>query len=114
MKVAEAKQLAVDLIVRDVGGSPLAITLDRASPDGDVGKFTLQGQVARAIHHFDGWYVPINLAWFDGSFDPPAVGVALIRRCRPRFGRPQPESLRELSERLGSAGLSFSKSLHAP
>ena len=73
MKVTEAKQLAVDLIVRDVGGSPLAITIDRTSPDGDNGKFTLHGQTARAIHHFDGWYVPINLSWFDGSFDPPEI-----------------------------------------
>jgi len=73
MKVAEAKQLAIDLIVRDVGGSPLAITLDSASPDGDAGKFTLHGRTARAIHHFDGWYVPINLSWFNGSFDPPEI-----------------------------------------
>jgi hypothetical protein len=73
MKVAEAKQLAVDLIVRDVGGSPLALTLDRSSPGSDPGKFTLHGRVARAIHHFDGWYVPINLSWFDGGFDPPEI-----------------------------------------
>lgn len=73
MKVAEAKQLAVDMIVRDVGGSPLAITIDRTSPDGDAGKFVLHGRTARAIHHFDGWYVPINLSWFAGSFDPPEI-----------------------------------------
>jgi hypothetical protein len=73
MRVAEAKQMTVDLIVRDVGGSPMAITLDRTSPDGDAGKFMLHGRVARAIHHFDGWYVPINLSWFDGSFDPPEI-----------------------------------------
>lgn len=73
MKVAEAKQLAFDLIVRDVGGSPIAINVDRTSPDGDAGKFMLHGRTARAIHHFDGWYVPINLSWFDGGFDPPVI-----------------------------------------
>jgi hypothetical protein len=73
VKVADAKQLVVELIMRDVGGSPLTVTLDPASPDGDAGKFRLHGQVARAIHHFDGWYVPINLSWFDGGFDPPSI-----------------------------------------
>lgn len=73
MRVAEAKELALDLIFRDVGGSSLAITIDRTSPDGDVGKFMLHGRTARAIHHFDGWFVPINLSWFDGSFDPPEI-----------------------------------------
>lgn len=73
MKVVEAKHLAIDLITRDIGGSPLATALDRSSPDGDSGKFGLNGRVARAIHHFDGWHVPINLTWFDGSFDPPLI-----------------------------------------
>lgn len=73
MKVADAKQLTADLIVRDIAGAPLAITFDHRAPDGDVGKFMLHGRVARAIHHFDGWYVPINLAWFDGSLDPPEI-----------------------------------------
>jgi hypothetical protein len=73
MKVVEAKQLAIDLIVRDVAGTPFAITVDASSPDGDAGKFTLHGRTARAIHHFDGWYVPIQLSWFEGSFDPPEI-----------------------------------------
>lgn len=75
MKVGEAKQLAVDLISRDVGGSPLAITFDTASPDGDAGKFVLDGRPARAIHHFDGWYVPINLGGSRGaSIRPSSTG----------------------------------------
>lgn len=73
VRVVDAKRLAVDLIVNDARGHPVAITLDQGSPDGDVGKFVLQGRVARAIHHFDGWYVPINLAWFAGGFDPPMI-----------------------------------------
>lgn len=73
VRVAEAKQLAVDLIVRDISGSPVAISFDPTTPDGDVGKFVLDGRPARAIHHFDGWYVPINLRWFDGSLEPPEI-----------------------------------------
>jgi len=73
IRVVEAKDLAVDLIVRAVGGQPLGITLDTSSPDGDVDKFVLDGRVARAIHHFSGWSLPINLDWFAGSFDPPVI-----------------------------------------
>ena len=68
MKVGEAKQLAVDLIFRDIGGSPLAITFDTASPDGDAGKFVLDGRPARAIHHFDGISAGRNGACFVGSY----------------------------------------------
>ena len=78
MKVSEAKQLALDLISRDVGESPFGVTFNPESPDGDGGKFILDGRVARAIHHFDGWYVPINLSWFDGSFDPPEINQHLF------------------------------------
>lgn len=73
MRVDEAKHLAVDLIVRDLNSSPVLITLDTASPDLDVGKFSLHGRVARAIHHFSGWNVKINLDWFAGSYEPPEI-----------------------------------------
>lgn len=73
MQVADAKRLVIDLIFRDVGSSPLAVAFDPASPDGDVGKFQIDGRPARAIHHFDGWYVPINLQWFDGGYDAPKI-----------------------------------------
>jgi hypothetical protein len=73
MRVAEARQMVVDLIRRDLLLSPLPIAFDASSPDGDEGKFLLGGRVARAIHHFSGWNLPINLAWFSGSFDPPAI-----------------------------------------
>jgi hypothetical protein len=72
MKVVEARDLVVELIARDIGSS-MAVSLDPRSPDGDEGKFELNGRPARAIHHFDGWYVPIDLAWFHGGFDPPTV-----------------------------------------
>ncbi len=73
MRVDEAKQLAVDLIVRDLNSSPVLITFDPASPDLDVGKFSLHGRIARAIHHFSGWNVKINPSWFAGSFEPPEI-----------------------------------------
>lgn len=73
MKVAEAKELALDLITRDLGSAAASVALDPRSPDGDVGKFWLDGRPARAIHHFDGWYVPIDLGWFEGSLDPPKI-----------------------------------------
>lgn len=73
MKVSEAKQLVVDLIARDLG--PLAANsgFSPESPDGDQGKFLLCGKPARAIHYYDGWFVPIDLAWFQGSLHPPTV-----------------------------------------
>lgn len=74
MKVAEAKALVVDLITRDLVASGVPVAFDPSSPDPrDVGKFVLGGKVARAIHHYDGWYVPIELSWFSGSFEPPRV-----------------------------------------
>lgn len=73
MKVSEAARLVVNLIRRDLGASLLAAELDDRSPDGDPGKFMLCGRIARAIHHYDGWYVPINLSWFSGSFDQPEI-----------------------------------------
>jgi hypothetical protein len=52
MKVAEAKELVLDLMH---GRDPAAAALvDPISPDDDPGKFLIAGKVARAIHHFDG------------------------------------------------------------
>lgn len=74
MKVAEAKALVVDLIAADLLASGAPVAFDPSSPDPrDVGKFMLGGRVARAIHHYDGWYVPIELSWFAGSFEPPRI-----------------------------------------
>ena len=35
--------------------------------------FSLSGEPARVIHHFSGWHVPINLDWFQGSFEMPRI-----------------------------------------
>lgn len=73
MKVVEARDLVVGLIAEQLETAVASGFLDPSSPDTDIGKFTLDGKVARTIHHFDGWYAPINLDWFAGSFDPPEV-----------------------------------------
>jgi len=49
----------------------LAALIDPSTADGDSGKFKIAQKVVRAIHHFDGWYVPTSLSWFDGGFDQP-------------------------------------------
>jgi hypothetical protein len=74
VKVAEAKSLVVDLIAADLRATRAPVLFDPRSPDPrDAGKFMLDGKTARAIHHFSGWYVPIELSWFAGSFDPPRM-----------------------------------------
>jgi hypothetical protein len=50
-----------------------SVGVDPVSPDGDPAKFRIAGQPARAIHHFSGWHVPINLTWFQGAIDPPMI-----------------------------------------
>ena len=73
MKVVEAKQLVLDILF-DCGSLTDASSLvNPDSPDGDPGKFLIAGKVARAIHHYDGWYVPINLGWFNGGFEEPII-----------------------------------------
>ena len=74
MKVAEAKALVLDGITRDVRMSGLPIQVDPRSPDpSDPGKFVLAGKPARAIHHFDGWHLPIDLGWFTGGMERPRI-----------------------------------------
>ena len=79
MRVEEARDLVVGLISQEtIADGALAGLLSPEPPDGDAGKFVLDGKPARAIHHYDGWYVPINLDWFHGSFDPPTINRALF------------------------------------
>jgi len=73
MKVVDAKELVLSLIIADLARSSSLLLIDGLSPDGDEGKFMIEGKPARAIHHYDGWYVPIHLGWFGGSFDQPTI-----------------------------------------
>jgi hypothetical protein len=87
--VAQAKELVLALAAATCDRAQVSI--DALSPDGDVGKFVVNGQVARAIHHFSGWHVPVNLAWFAGSLEPPSINgypfhwyaFAIPQRNRP-------------------------------
>lgn len=73
MKLAEAKELVLGLIWAGQPEIARLLEVARVSPDGDPGKFLINGKAARVIHHFDGWYVPISLGWFRGGFDPPII-----------------------------------------
>ena len=71
--VLGAKTQALDLIFEDIDRLGFPLIIDTGSPDGDPGKFQIDGKVARAIHRFDGFHVQINSAWFDGKFEQPEV-----------------------------------------
>jgi hypothetical protein len=73
MKVSEAKELVLSLMLAQLAASQSTALVSPQSSDGDEGKFLIDGKPARAIHHFDGWYVPINLEWFTGSLDTPVI-----------------------------------------
>lgn len=64
MRAAEAKELVLGCMLGGLGLADGLTVVAPASPDGDPAKFQIAGKTARAIHHFDGWYVPINLDWF--------------------------------------------------
>lgn len=91
MKVSEAKELVLSLISRDLRLSGTPVVVEPRSPDPrDPGKFIIDGKWARAIHHFDGWYVPINLEWFDGSYAEPEIQRSTFywyAFAIPSFGR---------------------------
>jgi hypothetical protein len=73
MQLAEAKALVLGLILAAPPPASRPPVVDPVSPDGDPGKFCIDGKTARAIHHFNGWNVPINLGWFSGSYDQPEI-----------------------------------------
>jgi len=73
MRAAEAKDLVLSSMLGGLGSADALTLVDPASPDGDPAKFLIAGKLARAIHHFDGWYVPINMSWFAGSYDQPII-----------------------------------------
>jgi hypothetical protein len=73
MRLAEAKELVLRLIMAGQPDTAWSLLISSWSPDGDPGKFLLDGKVARAIHRFSGWHVPIDLGWFSGGYDQPVV-----------------------------------------
>jgi hypothetical protein len=73
MKLAEAKGMILGLILAGQPEAARSLMVIPASPDGDPGKFLIDGKVARAIHRFNGWQVPISLGWFGGGYDLPVI-----------------------------------------
>jgi hypothetical protein len=73
MKVAEARELVLALINEDLIGAAGFVRVDATRDAVDAGRFMLDGKPARAIHQYDGWYVPIDLGWFDGGFNQPEI-----------------------------------------
>jgi hypothetical protein len=64
MRLAEAKDMVLRLIMAGQPDVAWSLLISPASPGGDPGKFRIDRKVARAIHRFSGWPVPINLGWF--------------------------------------------------
>lgn len=73
MKVAEARDMVLDLILASQPDAVASRLVSPASPDGDPGKFLIDGKPARVIHHFSGWHVPISLGWFSGGYEQPVI-----------------------------------------
>jgi hypothetical protein len=73
MKVSEAKEMVLSLMLSELVTSDSTVLISPQSPDSDEGKYLIDGKPARAIHHYDGWYVPISLSWFGGGIDPPVI-----------------------------------------
>lgn len=73
MNLADARALALVLIQRDLDAQEGLHTLDAASPDGDPGKFMLTGRPARVVFQRDGFYLNVNLGWFEGADDLPRI-----------------------------------------
>jgi hypothetical protein len=71
VNLEEGTRAAISMIRVDLARLGLVGALDAASPDGDIGKFSLFGQAVRVITHRDGYYLNVNLAWFNGA-DAPA------------------------------------------
>ncbi len=74
MRVDEARQIVLDLITADVAQGDLPVVVDPSPPSGlDPSMFRINDKVARPIHHYSGWNVPIDLGWFTDKFDEPRI-----------------------------------------
>jgi hypothetical protein len=82
MRLAEAKDLVLRLIMVGQSDAAWSLLISPASPDSDPEKFLIDGKVARAIHRFSGWHVPINPGWFSGGYDQPVINGTACWSCR--------------------------------
>jgi hypothetical protein len=67
VNLQQATAAAIAMMTADLGVG----VVNPASPDGDVGKFTVAGVPARVIIQRDGYYLNTNPGWFRGD-DAPA------------------------------------------
>lgn len=61
MRLAEAKEMTLSLIMARQPEAARSLLVSPFSPDGDLGKFLIDGKAARVIQRFNGWHVPISL-----------------------------------------------------
>jgi hypothetical protein len=73
MRLAEAKDLVLTLMFAGQADAVSSLGVSGASPDGDPGKFFIDGKAARTIQRYDGWHAPISLGWFSGGYDLPVI-----------------------------------------
>ncbi len=91
MTVAEAKHLVLRGIQSDIAATGVPVVVqDSPLGEQDEAKISINGKLARVISFFSGWYVPINLKWFSGSYDQPQIQGGAFYWCVfaiPTLGR---------------------------
>ena len=73
MKVADARNQVLEQIEAENASSGLGLSIGAESPDGDPGKFVIEGKPARVIHPWNGFFAKINLSWLEGSTNLPEI-----------------------------------------
>ena len=73
-----ARDRVVEMIARDIQNSAIECQFNVDSLDGDLAKFTINGKVARAIHVFNGYHLPIRLEWFTGISEDTQLYGSLV------------------------------------
>jgi hypothetical protein len=74
MKLKDSKNQVLSLINRDAMKKGVSIILDPRSPDGDEGKFVLDGKVSRVANYFSGFHLQVPKTWWeDKSWEAPKV-----------------------------------------
>ena len=87
MRLAEGKDMVLGLILSGLPDAAWSVLIGPDSPDGDPGKFLINGKVARAIHRFSGWRVPVSLGWFSSGYDQPVINGTALLLVRVRYPR---------------------------
>ena len=73
MELKTAKEQVIVLIKEEIRKKAISISIDTNSPDRDLGKFLLKDKAARVIQPFNGFFVNIDLDWFEGSKALPKI-----------------------------------------